>query len=425
MRTWTRCYRWAVLAALLGMGSAKAGGFQVNLQSVSQAAMAHCGAGLAFDASVVFFNPGGLGLAPGSATLGVTPIFPRITYLAPSPDTYTTHNEETVSTPFNGYISGKVRLGEDHHIAGGLGVYTPFGSRVLYADDWKGQFALREISLKAIFVQPTLGWSYKDKLGIGLGFVYAAGDVLLRRAMPVQFTDGSYGEARLSAAGRGIGFNAGVMYKLTEQVTLGASYRSSVRFEAQDGQAEFEVPSALAEYFPSTTFTGAISLPATATVGGSYALNERHTFALDVNYVFWSIYDSLNFDFAENTDKLDDLKSGRNYHDSFIFRAGWQGRMSDRIVLRGGITYDMTPVPDGYLTPETPDANKLAISGGVGVSLGNFRADATLMWVEGAKRYDINQETNFGGTFKGRAFIPGIGITYTFTKPADPELLDI
>jgi hypothetical protein len=39
------------------------------------------------------------------------------------------------------------------------------------------------------------------------------------------------------------------------------------------------------------------------------------------------------------------------------------------------------------------------------------------MWVEGAQRYDINAETNFGGTFKGRAFIPGIGVTYCFEKP--------
>ncbi|MFN8395519.1 MAG: hypothetical protein U0176_12830 [Bacteroidia bacterium] len=73
----------------------------------------------------------------------------------------------------------------------------------------------------------------------------------------------------------------------------------------------------------------------------------------------------------------------------------------------------MTPVPDGF-TPETPDANKLgtrasAINGKASVPMQAF-------WVEGAKRYDINQETNFGGTFKGRAFIPGLSLTYIFEK---------
>jgi long-chain fatty acid transport protein len=142
--------------------------------------------------------------------------------------------------------------------------------------------------------------------------------------------------------------------------------------------------------------------------------------ALDVNYVFWSIYDSLNFDFATNTDKLADLKSGKNYHNAFIFRAGWQGQLTDQIILRGGLAYDMSAVPDGYLTPETPDANKISISGGMGLNLKSFRFDATFMWVEGAKRFDINQESQFGGTFKGRAFIPGIGITYSFLGPTPP-----
>ena len=138
---------------------------------------------------------------------------------------------------------------------------------------------------------------------------------------------------------------------------------------------------------------------------------------MDVNYVFWSIYDSLNFDFAENTDKLADLKSGRHYTNAFIFRAGWQGELKDNLLVRGGLTYDMTPVPDGFLTPETPDANKLALSGGIGYQWKQLRIDASFTWVEGAARYDINQETNFGGMFKGRAFIPGFGLTYIFEKP--------
>jgi long-chain fatty acid transport protein len=417
MKNWKQIGLWIIWTAFGASSTVFAGGFQVNLQSVAQAAMGHTGAGLAFDASVAYFNPGGLAFAPSSASVGVTPIFPRISYLAPSPDTYTASNLKTISTPFSLYGSYRLRLGSDHRLAAGLAVYTPFGSRVAYPDDWKGQFALREISLKTIFIQPTLGYNYRDKFGIGAGFIYATGDVLLRRAMPVQFSDGSYGEATLSAGGKGVGFNIGVMARPMEAFTLGLTYRSALKFEAQDGEANFNVPSALAEYFPTTSFSGAISLPATATIGGAYKINAQHTVAVDINYVFWSIYDSLNFDFAQNTDKLDDLKSAKNYQNAFILRAGWQGEMSDKIRLRGGITYDLTPVPDGYLTPETPDANKLAISGGLGLQLKSLRLDATFMWVEGAQRYDINAETNFGGTFKGRAFIPGIGVTYCFEKP--------
>lgn len=143
------------------------GGFQVNLQGVAQTGMGHCGAGLAFDASVQCFNPGGLAFAPSSATVGITPIFARISYLAPSPDNYTTTNEKTISPPFNAYGSYRLRLNDKHSIAIGAAVYTPFGSRVRYADDWKGQFALREISLKTIFIQPTIGTSSVTSSGLG------------------------------------------------------------------------------------------------------------------------------------------------------------------------------------------------------------------------------------------------------------------
>jgi long-chain fatty acid transport protein len=220
-----------------------AGGFQVNLQGVAQMGMGHTGAGLAFDASVGYFNPGGLAFAPSSVSVGITPIVARISYLAPSPDTYSITNERTVSPPFHGHASYRYRINDRHSVAIGASVYTPFGSRVLYADDWKGQFALREIALKTIFIQPTIGYNFSDKFGIGGGPVFATGDVLLRRAMPVQFTDGSYGEATLTATGKGMGFNAGAMARPMEELTLGLSYRSSVQFEARDGQANFVVPS--------------------------------------------------------------------------------------------------------------------------------------------------------------------------------------
>ncbi len=415
----------AVFAALMLLLHGQlllAGGFQVNLQGVGQTGMGHCGAGLAFDASVQCFNPGGLAFAPSSVSVGITPIFARISYLAPSPDNYTTTNEKTISPPLYAYGSYRLRLNDQHSIAIGAALYTPFGSRVRYADDWKGQFALREISLKTIFIQPTIGYKFSDKFGIGGGPIFATGNVLLRRAMPVQFTDGSYGQAQLSASAKGMGFNVGAMLRPIPALTLGLSYRSGISFKAENGRAEFDVPSSLAEYFPTTSFSGAIALPAMGTLGGAYVLNDKHTFALDANYVFWNVYDSLNFDFKDNTDKLDDLKSAKNYTNSMIFRAGYQGELMRNFFVRGGLTIDLTPVPDGYLTPETPDANKIAISTGLGYRWKGLQVDASFLWVEGQARTDINLETNFGGTFKGRAFIPGLGITYAFEKRPDNRM---
>ena len=105
-----------------------------------------------------------------------------------------------------------------------------------------------------------------------------------------------------------------------------------------------------------------------------------------------------------------------------IFRAGYQGQLMRNLFVRGGLTVDLTPVPDGYLTPETPDADKIAVSAGLGYRWKGLQVDASFLWVEGQSRTDINLETNFGGTFKGRAFIPGLGLTYVFEKRVDNRM---
>ena len=49
-----------VFCALLASSSAFAGGYQVALQGQRQIGMGHTGTALAYDASSIFFNPGGL-----------------------------------------------------------------------------------------------------------------------------------------------------------------------------------------------------------------------------------------------------------------------------------------------------------------------------------------------------------------------------
>ncbi|MEM7037152.1 MAG: outer membrane protein transport protein [Bacteroidota bacterium] len=417
------------MICLLFSGTVLAGGFQVNLQGVSQTGMGHVGAGLAFDASAQFFNPGALAKAPRSFVLGTNPIFGRVSYLEHAPGTYNTTNEPTVSTPFSAYGSWSFEVADGVRMAAGAAVYTPFGSRVLYADDWKGQFAIREISLRAIFVQPTVAVSFLDgRLGIGGGPVFAFGSVGVRRGIPAQFNDGSYGEVALDGAGNGLGFNVGIYGEPTERLSLGLSYRSKVAFASEGGSANFTVPSSLAEFFPNTTFSSEINLPWTATLGTAYRLNGEHRLAFDVNYVGWSLYQSLDFDFADNTDKLEDSQSPRNYENAFIFRVGWQGDFIENLSLRAGTYFDMTPVPDGFTTPETPDAHKIGISTGASYTLFNqLRLDANFLWVEGMKRTDTNLEMNFGGTYKARALIPGFGLAWIFDekKNETPQKIEI
>ncbi|MDX1652774.1 MAG: outer membrane protein transport protein [Brumimicrobium sp.] len=387
-----------------------AGGFQVNLQGQRSAGMGHTGTGMKLGAASAFFNPGALSFANTEILIGINLIFSKVGYREVQPGVYTAESTSGVGTPFHGHIA--IKPTEDSPLVFGLSAYTPFGSGISYQDDWKGQFLLREMSLRAIFYQGTVSYKINEKLGIGAGYVLATGDFSLRRGIPVQNSTGSYGEANLRGNGIGHGFNVGMFYELSDQVSMGLSYRSGVQVNLDGGDAQFDVPESLSENFPTTTFNSKIRLPSVTNFGISIKASEKTLFNFDVNYVTWSSYDTLSFDFEENTDNLEDADSPRNYKNVVIVRAGMEHQINDQLVVRGGAYYDFTPVQDGYMTPETPDMNKLGITAGASYTLKNFQIDASLMYIYGKERQDTNFETGFSGRWTSTAIIPGVSFSY-------------
>jgi long-chain fatty acid transport protein len=392
-----------------------AGGFQVNLQGQKQSGMGHTGTGLLLDNSSILFNPGAVSFLDSlrGLSFGASLIFPRTIYLEPYPGTYTANIESHIGTPITLYAAFKFK--KIDKLSAGIGIYNPFGSRLEWDDDWKGQFLIREIDLKTFFIQPTLSYKVNEKLGIGAGFVFATGSFSLRKGVPIQDSLGEYGEGNLKGNASGIGFNAGIYFKASEKLSIGIDYRSQVNVTVEEGTAEFTVPNSVAEFFPQTTFSTELKLPQVATLGIGYVLNSKLKLALDINYIGWKSYDSLIINFENNTDKLADIHSARMYENVFIFRIGSQYQWTDKWTVRLGAYYDMTPVKAGYLTPETPDMNKIGITSGASFRVTKkIQLDLSLLFIEGIKRTDTNIETQFSGTYKSRAVIPGFGLQYLF-----------
>jgi long-chain fatty acid transport protein len=391
-----------------------AGGFQINLQGQKQTGMGHAGTGLCLDNAAILFNPGALSFLDSLRGIyfGASFIMPRTTYVDYS-TRYETHPEKHTGTPFTLYAVYKFKKSAKWNC--GLGIYNPFGSKVQWADDWKGQFLIREIDLKTFFIQPTVSYKINDKLGIGAGFVYATGSFSLRKGIPIQDTLGNYGEGNLEGKASGYGYNAGIYFRANEKFSIGIDYRSQVNVSVSGGSADFEVASSVAHYFPSTSFSTQLNLPQMATLGFGYCPNKKLKLALDVNYVGWKSYDSLRIDFEENTEKLKDISSARMYKDAYIFRIGGQYQCNEKWTVRLGAYYDMSPVKAGYLTPETPDTDKLGITAGASFHVTKkIHVDASFLYIEGKKRTDTNLETQFSGTYKTRVVVPGVSIEYVF-----------
>lgn len=386
-------------------------GFQVNLQGQKQIGMAGAGSALALDEASVFFNPGAVSfLEKNSISAGVNPLLFKSAFKQTGSNV-TENVENKIAPPFEFYAvwgpkSNKWKLG--------LGVYTPFGGLVDWGDNWSGRYALTSLNLKAIYFQPTLSIKITENIGIGAGFVYNHGDVNLQRALPVNYPDGRSGKATLEGTGSGYGWNAGLYIKTQSDITFAVVHKSKVVTKLNDGDATFEVPASLASSFPAgNTFNAELPLPSTTTLGIGIPVSKSTTLAFDASWVQWHVYKELAFDYATNTSALADTKSARNYRDGSSFKLGVNHQASEKLALRAGVGYAFSPVQDGYVTPEAPDADRYILSAGIGYApTSHFELNASFFFEDVKSRKQRNIETGLDGTFKTLVYAPGLSLTY-------------
>ena len=374
--------------------------------------MANAGTAFVQDGASLFYSPGGMSfLKSNEVNIGVSPTISHGKFLDKNTN-LTAETTSPVSYPFAAY--GVFGLKDSSRLKLGLGVYTPFGSTVEWEDGWMGRFALTRLQLQAIFFQPTASYKINDKLGIGAGFVYANGKVNLQKDIPVVDANGNYGHAELSGKANGFGFNAGIYYKPVDKFSVALSYRSQVNMQVKSGDATFTVPSSLTSNFPNGKFKSTLPLPQVLTLGLAYTPIEKLTIAADVNYVGWKAYDTLAFDYENNTTSLVDTKSAREYKNTFAFRLGGQYKIIDALAVRLGIAYGISPVQSGYVTPETPDANRIIYTAGIGYTIKQkFGINASFYFSQ-LNREDTNLETGMSGTYKTNVVIPGVSVFYKF-----------
>ena len=407
-------FAFCCLILLYTGNSAFCGGFQINTQSQKATGMGGSLTAAALDASVTFFNPGGMVFLPQNSVLaGATAIIPKTGYLSALSGKQT-DMESQLFVPFHLY--GSFKIGEK--LGAGLSINTPYGLGTKWNKDWEGRYISQEAKLTSIYFQPTISYKVSEKLGIGAGFVYAIGNASLQKAVPVQGASTNYGIAELKGNTGSIGFNAGVHIKFTEKVSAGISYRSKIKLNVTDGEATFsDIPSSLTSQFPaSTTFKTVINLPSVLSVAGAYRVNEDLLVHLETNLTGWSSYDSLNFSFSDEYSSLNSSgKNARQYKDAVAVRLGVQYAFTKKIDVRASAAIDQSPVKDGYVTPDLPDANKYAFALGFTYKFAEkLHVDVSYLFETLNERQDVNKQTMFGGSYKTYIHAVGLGINYNF-----------
>ena len=402
-----------VLIALMAWTSL-AGGYQVRLQGQKQTGMGLVGSPLYFGASSLFYNPGGLSFMEKkfSISAGVSGISANVVFEKDfTGNQFRTDNP--VSPPF--YVYGAAKIGD--HITLGIGAYTPYGSTAKWEPTnedglaWAGRYLIQEISFSAIFIQPTIAYKFLDKFSIGAGLIYAIGNVELERALP--YNDNS--SAKLEGSASNIGYNVGFSFVPNQKWSFGIDYRSEIMMKVEGGDATFSIPQSLQTTIaPKNKFDAELPLPANLDFGASFRPSEDWLVALEFNYVFWDVYQTLDFTFEESGETLNS-SNPRKYQNNLITRAGVQWSVMEKLDLRAGFYYDPTPTDEDYFNPETVSLNTAAWTAGLSFRpIEMLSIDISFAQLFGLKAEKSYTPGNFSGTYKVITCIPGVGLSFNF-----------
>ena len=403
----------ALIFLLLSPALSNAAGFQLNLQGLRQLAMGNCGVAAPWDNAVIFYNPGALARIDSGMIYGsLLGVFPS-TRLVQRGTGAVTDAERQVFTPFNLYASTPVRRTKGLSL--GICMYMPFGTGLRWGNGWTGRYVTQEIGLQTLFVQPTASYRLSQMFSVGAGLVYAAGNFHLNSAIPVQNATGEDGQARLEGNASGVGFNAGIHAQLAPKFSAGLSYRSGVKMQVKSGDANFSVAAGAAANFPNTSFKATLPLPKVISLGIAASLTPKLDLTAEANFTGWATYDTLRFDYGTETSALQDTRAPRRYRNAMAGRNGLRYAATKALHLMIGGAYDASPVRDGYVSPDLPDASRIVATGGL-----SYRATkrldvlAAVEFVNSKKRdgwYDAEQ---FGGMYQIKAFTAGVGVSYRF-----------
>lgn len=324
-------------------------------------------------------------------------------------------------------------------LALGVAAYVPYGLTSQWREDFPGRFSAQRASLQTIYVQPTIAFDVvPGRFSIGAGAIWGHSALELRQGIdlaeqrvpvpnvPVaqQPTFARFGiapgtefaRAELEGDGTAVGAHVGAFLRVSDRLTIGARYLTSLKFE-YEGEANFRpiatgltfaggnplnlpagtpVDAVVAAQFQQGGALVAqgvrteIEHPGQIQVGVGYRLSPATLLSADYARIQWNVFQALPVDFQGPAPDSEILEE---YGNSDSFRAGLEHRFGtapnamrspfDGVTARLGFSFATTPAPDQTVTPLLPDMDRYDYSGGLGIPLGRrFALDAAYLYVD-------------------------------------------
>lgn len=408
--------------------SAYGSGFLIPEQGAKASAMAGAFVATADDPSAIFYNPAGIAQQREMSVLAGTTLINFTNEFTGDPDSPVTagvtgeYNRHTFNIP-NMYAI--VPFGDN--LTFGVGAFAAFGLRTDWEDPWVGRYISKDADLKTMSVNPAVAWQTSDgRFAVGGGLEYRRARVILnanRMALnPFNGRIADIANTRLSSDyGSGIGWNAGILFKLSDAFRIGASYRAPMDIELE-GEAQInQVFTGFAQFDaivatqlpPDQPINTEFPFPSIATIGVAFSPNENWDIELDLMRTGWSRFEALAVNF-ETTPAASFVRE-QNWEDSNAYRLGINKNVTPHWDVRFGALYDQNPQPLEAVSPLLPDSDRIGASIGAGWHAGPLVIDTSLLVLHFKDR-DTNGQNpeGFDGLYETDALLWSVNLGYRF-----------
>lgn len=398
----------AALALLLGGGSARAGSFYLQEQSISAMGAAFAGQNATgFDASTVFTNPAGMTNLDRSQ-IGAGANLLLFNQKLSDRGTPTGAGLNDGGNPYdpallpNLYgvwaVTPEFRLG--------VGLTSPFGLSGEYDANWFGRYDSLKSHLQTINLGLSAAYKLSDWISVGGGIDVQRANADLTNAVPLGVVPDPTTDRIGQVKGKdwSVGFNAGLTVRPVETVSIGLSYRSAISHKLE-GHATLKDQAGVT--LVDEDASARLKTPDIVGLGLAWDVTPDVKLLGQVNWFNWSNFKKLDV----NAGAALSTTTNENYTDSFSVALGGEYKLNPDWILRAGVQYDMTPTQGDDRSTRVPDGDRINLGLGASWTMSqNWSMDAAYLLVL-VNEADVNRSVlNGNSTVNARTKDPMIHV---------------
>lgn len=348
--------------------SADAAAFYLQEQSVRGAGRAYSGEVADQGAASLWWNPAAIGgMTGGGAAIGVSAIMPRgdvhnngTVIVRPGQPPAPVGGDADSHNPINNGTlpSGQIAYGITPQIAFGLSVSAPYSFTTNYDSTSWVRYTADKTHLQTVDIQPSLAFAPTPEISVGVGLNAEHVKASLSNFLPNLSPLLPDGHQTLKGDGWDWGWTVGAQFHAGSAVTVGLSYKSSVKHKLDGEVITAGLAGPIASQNGTIPTSATFRTPWQAMIGIRAKVTPALTLNAEINRFGWNKFDDINLGAPLN------VAIPENYGNTWSYAGGFDYAVSPGVTLRAGIQRDESPTRNGQRDARVPDSDRWNFAGG-------------------------------------------------------------